>query len=138
MEKIKERIADFGALLNYADTEYTKLKELINSCEDEIHEIEHNIEFEEIDPYRAYVLLLKIKEVRLRRRGYKNERLILNPIKMFINDNKNFDIKTFKLVSDIKHIENDIKNFHYNPKIRKDLQFSEKTLGGVVDDESNK
>ena len=117
-------IRELAMLFTYAQNNYGQIKIEIEKCQDEIHEIEHCIEFEEVTPYMGYILALKIKEVRLRRRDLKVQRQLLEPIMDFIKSRKNLPIELYKLSAEVKRAEKYVEHAKYKPKLRLDLPFS--------------
>lgn len=114
----------FSSLLSSVKDEYNNLKEEVKNCDLEIIDIMHKIEVDDISVYDGYILSLKIKEVRLRRRQFKNKLALLDPIIIFMNNNKNISANIQKLSTDILSRANKLRLGIYVPRIRTDLDFS--------------
>lgn len=123
MKITHDLIDQFAHQLDYVAKNWDDIIEKIAKCDEETFELLHEFELAELDPYYGYIISLKMREVRLRRRRYKDEKILMEPIKQWIDNHKSISISIFKLSTAVGKEESYVnRDRGYTPEIRYDLK----------------
>ena len=108
-------IADFLALLEYAQERYATAYDEERNANDETQDILHSLEFEWYDTRKAARLARKLSEIRQKRRQAKNDMEIADLIVKFQNGNAG-------AVKALQRLQGDVQTTMKN-QARRDYQF---------------
>ena len=108
-----EKIHDLNGLVYDAKKRKTDLERQLKTLNDEILDIEHYIEFQNLNAAQGYKASMDIKKCRIKRRTVKNEIAVIDVI---------LKHKIGEVVSNEVHQKiNSLDSRTYKPRIRKDL-----------------
>lgn len=113
IQKWLDRISDLNGLIKEVKTRKEQLMNQLHRFEDELMDIEHYIEFSNLNAAQGYKASKEIKECRMKRRSVKNELFVLDII---------LEQRTNKMISE--EIQKGIQGLDrrtYKPRVRKDL-----------------
>ncbi len=108
-----DKISDLNGLAKEAQKRKAELTKQLHNLEDELLDIEHYIEFSNLNASQGYKASKDIKDCRIKRRSVKNELLVLDII-LEQRVNKILDEEIHKRVQEIDKRT-------YKPRIRTDL-----------------
>ena len=100
-------IADFLALLEYAQERYATAYDEERNANDETQDILHSLEFEWYDTRKAARLARKLSEIRQKRRQAKNDMEIADLIVKFQNSNAGTVKALQRLQGDVQTAQRD-------------------------------
>lgn len=108
-----DRVSDLNGLAKEAKSRKEELLKQLHKLEDELLDVEHYIEFSNLNAAQGYKASKDIKECRMKRRSIKNELLVLDII---------LEQRVDEMVSEeiYKRIQA-LDRRTYKPRIRKDL-----------------
>ena len=108
-----DRVSDLNGLAKEAKSRKEELLKELHKLEDELLDVEHYIEFSNLNAAQGYKASKDIKECRMKRRSVKNELLVLDII---------LEQRVDEMVSEeiYKRIQA-LDRRTYKPRIRKDL-----------------
>lgn len=113
IQKWLDRISDLNGLAKEAQSRKEELIKQLHKIEDELLDIEHYIEFSNLNAAQGYKASKDIKECRMKRRSVKNELLVLDII---------LEQRVDAIVSEEIHKKiQALDRRTYKPRIRKDL-----------------
>lgn len=101
---------------------YEEVQRLIKTCELEIDDLQHVMEFASLSASQGFEIYRQMKDVRQRRRHLKNELEILEVIKRLQTVGKPSEKILNQTMGDVRRILNNQENRCYSMRIRKDLQ----------------
>jgi hypothetical protein len=102
----------------YVPDRYEELREGISKLDSKQQDILHAIENSNFHVVDGYKLAKEIKELRLLRRQYKNEFELMEQLRQFVNNNKNFEINIFKVKTTMDKMNHRQQNAIYTPRIK--------------------
>lgn len=114
----------FLDLLNTIETDWSSIIAEINQTQDEQNDLLHEIELAPFNSYEGYILSTKMREVRQRRRGLKDLREIILPLKEFLDRNQKMKIDLFKVLTNMQRIEEKQSMRTYYPRVRTDIKLA--------------
>ena len=112
-------IADFLALLEYAQERYATAYDEERNANDETQDILHSLEFEWYDTRKAARLARKLSEIRQKRRQAKNDMEIVGLISDFVNSHAALIKALQRLQSDVQTTKQDQaqRPYHFRTEI---------------------
>ncbi len=113
-----------GTMLSIFDDvirRYETNKKVIKDVDDELNDIEHVIEFANIDAVERLKVYAEYKEARQRRRELKNENNRLRPFYKLLQENEDFRHKLTRVSSQVKDKTRAQHNKGYEARVRGDL-----------------
>lgn len=113
IQKWLDRISDLNGLAKEAQSRKEELIKQLHKLEDELLDIEHYIEFSNLNAAQGYKASKDIKECRMKRRSVKNELLVLD----IILEQRVDEMITEEIHKRIQALDRRT----YKPRIRKDL-----------------
>lgn len=113
IQKWLDRISDLNGLIKEVKTRKEQLMNQLHRFEDELMDIEHYIEFSNLNAAQGYRASKEIKECRMKRRSVKNELFVLDII---------LEQRTNEIISEeIQKVIQGLDRRTYKPRVRKDL-----------------
>lgn len=113
IQKWLDRISDLNGLIKEVKTRKEQLMNQLHRFEDELMDIEHYIEFSNLNAAQGYKASKEIKECRMKRRSVKNELFVLDII---------LEQRTNEMISEeIQKRVQGLDRRTYKPRVRKDL-----------------
>lgn len=107
------KIDDMNGLVEEAKKRKEILEKQLHDLEDEENDIEHYIEFQNLNAAQGYKASRELKNCRVKRRSVKNELMVIN----IILDQKMKELVTSEVYQRIQGLDNRT----YSPRIRTDL-----------------
>lgn len=107
------KIDDMNGLVEEAKKRKEILEKQLHALEDEKNDIEHYIEFQNLNAAQGYKASKELKICRIKRRSVKNELMVIN----IILDQKMKELVISEIYQRIKGLDNRT----YSPRIRTDL-----------------
>ena len=108
-----DRVSDLNGLAKEVKSRKEELLKQLHNLEGELLDIEHYIEFSNLNAAQGYKASKDIKDCRIKRRSIKNELLVLNII---------LEQRVDEMVSEEIHKKvQDIDKRTYKPRVRTDL-----------------
>lgn len=113
IQKWLDRISDLNGLIKEVKTRKEQLMNQLHRFEDELMDIEHYIEFSNLNAAQGYRASKEIKECRMKRRSVKNELFVLDII---------LEQRTNEIISEeIQKVIQGLDRRTYKPRVRKGL-----------------
>lgn len=121
-QDIEQTVSLLRTIIMETPKMYENNKLSIEMCEKEIIDILHLIELTSFNASRGYALAMEIQEVRIRRRGLKDQNELLAPLVEVVSRMKSFHNDMNKAIGDVRRIKQKQENRSYKMRVREDLQ----------------
>lgn len=121
-------IADFVNLVENIQAQYNFNYEQVGRADEETQDLLHWVELINMDAIKGWKFIKDVKKVRVDRRYYKDQNIILEYVVNYIKTN-NSSINNLKYALEtIKTRQETLSNRVYQPRVRTDLDFNNKAV----------
>ena len=118
-------VKNFADLIDYVETKYSFICDEISNADKEEQDLLHEIEFMPFSSHESYILAKKLREVRQRRRKFKEEKEVLSSLHDWLDKNKQIKMSIFKTWRTMKETKERQGNRVYTPRIRTDIKLAQ-------------
>ena len=131
LEQFGKMLGSFGSVWETAIREES-------SCNAEIVDLLHEIEFYELDEKESHEFCCSLRDARRRRRRAKDLLFAMEPIKKYFDTHRSLEIDVFKVCREVKRLHGNQRGRIYKPRVREDLKIFQAYLEWQARQEQDK